>query len=72
MDYFATMPQDQWENYVSRRYFVKFSDGSYGRIRFSIDASTDRAPLAMTSWLNLKPGSRNLSSNDWDPTRVSE
>jgi hypothetical protein len=72
IQYSAKMPQEQWGYLVQRRYFVKFSDGSYGRIRFSIDASTDSAPLNMTSWLNLKPGSRNLSSNDWDPTRVSE
>lgn len=71
-EYLATMPQGQWEYYFHRRYFVKFSDGSYGRIRFSIDASSDSTPLDMTSWLNLKPGSRNLSSNDWDPTRVSK
>jgi len=72
IEYSATMPQGQWERYVHRRYFVKFSDGSYGRIRFSIDGSSNSTPLDMTSWLNLKPGSRNLSSNDWDPTRVSE
>jgi hypothetical protein len=70
--YSATMPQGQWKRSVPRRYFVKFSDGSYGRIRFRIDGSSDSTPLDMTSWLNLKPGSRNLSSNDWDPTRVSE
>jgi len=72
IEYSATMPQEKWEYYVHCRYFVKFSDGSYGRIRFSIDGSSDSTPLDMTSWLNLKPGSRNLSSNDWDPTRVSE
>ena len=72
IDYLATMPEGQWKHNVHRRYFVKFPDGSHGRIRFSIDASTDSAPLCMTSWLNLKPGSRNLSSNDWDPTRVSD
>jgi hypothetical protein len=72
IEYSAELPQDKWIYNVHRRYFVKFSDGSYGRIRFSIDASTDSAPLNMTSWLNLKPGSRNLSSNEWDPTRVSD
>jgi hypothetical protein len=72
IEYSAKLPQEKWLYHVARRYFVKFSDGSYGRIRFSIDASTDSAPLNMTSWLNLKPGSRNLSSNEWDPTRVSE
>jgi len=72
IEYSVELPQDKWLYNIHRRYFVKFSDGSYGRIRFSIDASTDSAPLNMTSWLNLKPGSRNLSSNKWDPTRVSE
>jgi hypothetical protein len=72
IEYSATMPEGQWRRSEHRRYFVKFPDGSYGRIRFKIDGSTDSAPLNMTSWLNLKPGSRNLSSNEWDPTRVSE
>jgi hypothetical protein len=72
IEFSATMPQGQWKRSEHRRYFVKFSDGSYGRIRFSIDGSSNSTPLDMTSWLNLKPGSRNLSSNDWDPTRVSE
>ncbi len=72
IEYSATMPEGQWKRTEGRRYFVKFADGSYGRIRFSIDGSSNSTPLDMTSWLNLKPGSRNLSSNDWDPTRVSE
>jgi hypothetical protein len=72
IEYSSTMPEGQWKRSEHRRYFVKFSDGSYGRIRFSIDGSSNSTPLDMTSWLNLKPGSRNLSSNDWDPTRVSE
>jgi hypothetical protein len=70
--YSAAMPQGQWKRSDYRRYFVRFADGSYGRIRFGIDGSAESEPLDMISWLNLKPGSRNLSSNDWDPTRVSE
>jgi hypothetical protein len=66
------LPKETWKRSNQKRYFVKFPDGSYGRIFVYVDAGTDVGPLNMTSWLNLKPGSRNLSSKDWDPTRVSE
>ncbi len=61
-DYPADQPREKWKRFQHGRYFVKFADGSYGRIRFSIDGASDRKPLSMTSWLNLKPGSRNLTS----------
>ncbi len=69
----STLPKEEWQRSAQRRYFVKFPDGSYGRIFLYVDAGTRAkyGPLNMTSWLNLKPGSRNLSSNDWDPSRVS-
>jgi hypothetical protein len=60
-DFPATMPRDQWKRERSGRYFVKFADGSYGRIQFQIDGFSDRRPLYMESWLNLKPGSRNFA-----------
>lgn len=62
IEYFASMVQEEWRRSVFRRYFVKFADDSYGRIEFDIDASIDGSPIYMTSWLNLNPGSRNLSS----------
>jgi len=70
----ASIPKEEWKRSIQRRYFVKFPDGSYGRIFLYVDAGTsaEYGPLNMTSWLNLKPGSRNLSSNEWDPSRVSE
>lgn len=72
MEYSASMSREEWKATGFRRCFVKFADGSYGRIRFSIDGGSDRRPLEMTSWLNLKPGSRNLASEQRDPTVVSE
>lgn len=72
IEYSADMPIEEWKKVGYGRYFVKFPDGSFGRIRFSIDGSSDRMPLSMASWLNLKPGSRNLASDKWDPTVVSD
>ena len=72
--YPSTMDPAQWKRFRFGRYFVKFADGSYGRLRFSIDGASDSndGALSMTSWLNLTPGSRNLASKHWDPSIVSE
>ncbi|MEI6177294.1 MAG: carboxypeptidase-like regulatory domain-containing protein [Verrucomicrobiota bacterium] len=61
-------PKDHsnWSTVDGGRYFVRFSDGTYGKIRFTIDGNSDFAPLMMTSWMNLKPGSRNLNSDKRD------
>jgi len=66
IDYPASMPIDQWKKVAHGRYFVKFPDGTHGRIKFSIAGNDDRAPLNFTSWLSLKPGSRNLASPQRD------
>jgi hypothetical protein len=71
-EYAASMPQDQWKRSRSERYFVKFADGTHGRIRFSIDGSSDMSPLLMTSWMNLKLGSRNLASPIKDATQMRD
>ena len=65
-------PKDapKWEKVVNRRYFVKFPDGTHGRIRFGIHGNSATAPLLMTSWMNLKPGSRNLASEKKDGTGI--
>lgn len=60
----ATMPPEEWKRVRQGRYFVKFADGTYGRIQFSIDGGSDRSPLYMESWLSSKPGSRNLATED--------
>ncbi len=60
--YFAGMPREDWKRMRYGRYFVKFADGTHGRIQFDIDGSSDRSPLYMESWLNLKPDSRNLAT----------
>ncbi len=58
----ADLPREKWKRVHSGRYFVKFPDGTHARIEFSIDGSSDWRPLSMTSWMSLKPGSRNLAS----------
>ena len=72
--YPSTMDPAQWKRSEFGRYFVRFPDGSYGRLRFSIDGASDSndGALSMTSWLNLTPGSRNLASKHWDSSIVSE
>lgn len=63
-EYLATMPREEWKRLRRGRYFVKFADGTYGRIQFEIDGSSDRKPLYMESWLSLKPDSRNLATEN--------
>jgi hypothetical protein len=65
-EYFSTMPKEDWKKFKYARYFVKFADGTHGRIRFDINGALDDSPLTMTSWMNLKPGSRNLASSEKD------
>lgn len=67
-DYPATLPEGEWKILTHGRYFVKFPDGTYGRIAFSIFGNSDSSPLLMTSWLSLKPKSRNLASAERDYT----
>jgi hypothetical protein len=63
-EYTDTMPREKWKRARAGRYFVRFGDGSYGRIQFTIDAGSDRRSLYMQSWLSLKPGSRNLATEN--------
>lgn len=60
--YLASMPGGEWRRVQDGRYFVKFADNTYGRIQFNMDGGSDRRPLYMESWLNLKPNSRNLAT----------
>ena len=57
-------PSGEWKRVQEGRYFVKFPDETFGRVQFSIDGGSDRRPLYMESWLNLKPGSRNLATEN--------
>lgn len=60
----SSLPRDKWKGFQNGRYFVKFPDGTHARIQLDVDAGIepDYGPLTMISWLNLKPGSRNLAS----------
>lgn len=64
LEYKADMPVEEYKAYVMGSFFVKFPDGCYGRIRLSIGQTNHERglPLGLTSWLNLKPGSRNLAT----------
>lgn len=72
LEYPASMPKETWKSFKYGRYFVKFVDGTYGRIRFSVSGDSDDGPLSMTSWMNLKPGSRNVASPLRDTTMIPE
>jgi len=65
LEYKTNMFKEQWQKMVYGSFFVKFADGSHGRIRFCIDGMErdGDSPLKLASWLNLKPGSRNLATN---------
>jgi len=72
LEYRADMPLAQWKGDGQGSFFVKFADGCYGRIRFYIKGSSDRYPLTLTTWLNLKPGSRNLATDQMTPSSAGE
>lgn len=74
LDYKATMPIDRWRRGGQGSFFVKFADGCHGRIRLKIDGMErgDGSPLTLTTWLNPKPGSRNLSTPQMTPSTAGE
>ncbi|MEO5712135.1 MAG: carboxypeptidase-like regulatory domain-containing protein [Luteolibacter sp.] len=58
----AVMPDgEKWVRSGHRRLFAKFPDGTYARIRMTIESNSNYRPLLMEAWMNLKPGSRNLN-----------
>lgn len=58
------MPRDakQWASQQQRDYFVKLPDGRFARINFRMIAGGNHY-FVMESFLNPKPGSRNLEYN---------
>ena len=66
-----SMPQteERWSPQVSREYFVKLADGRYARIRFEMVAGGDNF-FTINSYLNPKPGSRNLECDPTEPVAV--
>jgi hypothetical protein len=62
----ASLPREKWKRFRNGRYFVKFPDGTHARIKFDVDAGSDRKPLYMQSSFNPKIGSRNLATNITD------
>jgi hypothetical protein len=60
--YKADMTPEQWKKVAQGSFFVKFADGCHGRIRFYVAGAAEHTPLALESWFNPKPGSRNLAT----------
>lgn len=63
-DFPADVPSGKWKRALKDSFFVKFPDGTHGRIRFTLEGFTDRSPLLLESWWNPKPGSRNLAHSE--------
>lgn len=63
-DYPDTMVQKDWKARVrDQEYFVRFEDGTYGRIKLGIDGDSEKSGLIFESWWNPKSGSRNLATS---------
>jgi hypothetical protein len=59
---------DEWNYTANKSYFVKLRDGRYARFDAMIQAGHNTTPLVVESFLNSKPGSRNL---EYDPKQAS-
>ena len=57
-----TLSAERWQRFENGRYFIKFSDGTFGRLLIDIDGGSTDAPLSMASWLSRTPGNRNIAS----------
>ena len=60
--FFNSQSENEWRKLAQDSLFVKFPDGSYGRIRFKIEGDAYKSPLILEAWYNSKLGSCNLSS----------
>ncbi len=52
----------KWRSQIAKRYFIKLASGNYARIEFTITAGGERF-FTIQSYLNPKPGSRNLEAD---------
>ena len=58
---------DKWQYTVDKSYFVKLPEDRYARVNVTIEAGHDNPAFKLDSYLNPKPGSRNL---EFDPAKV--
>ncbi len=55
----------KWRSQITKHYFVKLGGGTYARVEFTMTAGGERF-FTIQSYLNPKPGSRNLEA---DPSK---
>lgn len=56
---------NQWRSFAERSYFIRFEDGTFARAKLEMHPGGDHF-VAWESFLNPKPGSRNL---EYDPAK---
>lgn len=55
----AGMSRDVWQRVLEKSYFVRYADGVHARLDIEM-LTGDQQKIVLRSWLNPKPGSRNL------------
>jgi hypothetical protein len=57
---------------VQCNYFVKFSDGVYGRVKMDASAGSSWTPITLETWLCKKPQARDTTTGDIISTNFGE
>ncbi|MGB8167784.1 MAG: carboxypeptidase-like regulatory domain-containing protein [Chthoniobacteraceae bacterium] len=58
----ASLPSEKWRDFAARSYFLKFSNGKFGRVDIEMQAGGDHF-VVWKSYLNPKAGSRNIEAD---------
>jgi hypothetical protein len=70
--YTSHLTWEQWKGIVQCNYFVKFSDGFYGRVKMEADAGSSWTPISLETWLCKKPQVRDTTTGDIISTNFGE
>jgi hypothetical protein len=58
----ANLARPAWQDVIDRMYFVRFSNGTFARVRFDI-AAPPHGSVRISGFINPKVGSRNLEAD---------
>ena len=58
---------EKWDYTANKSFFVKLSNGRFGRLNVTIQAGHNTTPLLVTAYINPTPGDRNL---EFDPEKA--